>query len=54
MQIWVLLYILIIRKKDILVLGREPTQGCNKKEFFLSLHDNGGNSYLFVNGTEIC
>ena len=26
-QIWVLLFILIIRKKDILVLGRGPTQG---------------------------
>ena len=25
-----------------------------KKEFCLSLHYNGANSYLFVNGTEIC
>ena len=25
-----------------------------KKKFCLSLHYNGGNSYLFVNGTEIC
>ena len=24
-----------------------------KKKFCLSLHDNGGNTYLFVNGTEI-
>ena len=57
-----------IRKKT-LVLGREPTQGLEstltaekmylinftvtKKKFCLSLHHNGGNSYLFVNGTEI-
>ena len=25
-----------------------------KKKFCLSLHYNGANSYLFVNGTEIC
>ena len=25
-----------------------------KKKLCLSLHYNGGNSYLFVNGTEIC
>ena len=25
-----------------------------KKKFYLSLHYNGRNSYLFVNGTEIC
>ena len=24
-----------------------------KKKFYLSVHDNGTNSYLFVNGTEI-
>ena len=57
------------KKKDILVLGREPTQGLEgtltaekmysinftvtKKKFCLSLHYNGGKSYLFVNGTEI-
>ena len=57
------------KKKDILVLGRGPTQGLestltaekmysinftvSKKKFCLSLHYNGGNSYLFVNGTEI-
>ena len=57
------------KKKDILVIGREPTQGLEsnltadkmysinftvtKKKFCLSLHYNGGNSYLFVNGTEI-
>ena len=57
------------KKKDILVLERGPTQGLEssltaekmysitftvtKKKFCLSLHYNGGNSYLFVNGTEI-
>ena len=56
-------------KKDILVLGRGPTQGLEstltaekmysvnftltKKKFCLSLHYNRGNSYLFVNSTEI-
>ena len=55
--------------KDILVLGKGPTQGLEstlaagkmysinftiaKKKFCLSLHYNGANSYLFVNGTEI-
>ena len=54
--------------KDILVLGRGPTQGLEStltaekmysinftvtKKKFLSLHYNGGNSYLFVKGTEI-
>ena len=55
--------------KDILVLGRGPTQGlestltaekmysinftATKNKFCLSLHYNGGNSYLFVVGTEI-
>ena len=58
------------KKKDILVLGRRPTQGLEstltaekmysinftltKKKFCLSLNYYGGNSYLFVNGTEIC
>ena len=57
------------KKKDILALGRGPTQGLEssltaekmysinftvtKKKFCLSLHYNGGNSYLFVNSTEI-
>ena len=48
------------KKKDILVLGKGPTQGLKStltagKMYgnFLSLHYNGGNSYLFVNGTEI-
>ena len=57
------------RKKDILVLGKGPTQGLEstltaekmysinftltKKKFCLSLHCNRANSYLFVNGTEI-
>ena len=67
-QIWVLLFILII-KKDILVLRKRPTQGLEhtliaekmypinftvtRKKFCLSLHYNGANSYLFVNGKEI-
>ena len=57
------------KKKDILVLGKGPTQRLEhtltaermysinftvtKKKFCLSLHYNGANSYLFVNGTEI-
>ena len=57
------------RKKDILVLGKGPKQGfehtlttekmysidftVTKNKFYLSLHYNGANSYLFVNGTEI-
>ena len=56
-------------KKDILVLGKGPTQRLEhtltaeemysinftvtKKKFSLRLHYNGANSYLFVNGTEI-
>ena len=56
------------KKKDILVLGKVPTQGLEhtltaekmysinfmvpKKKFCLSLHYNRANSYLFVNGTE--
>ena len=67
-QIWVFLLIFII-KKDILVLGIRITQGLEhtlnaekiysinftvtKKKCCLSLHYNGANSYLFVNGTEI-
>ena len=57
------------RKKDILILGRGSTQGLEStlsaekiyainftkknRKFCLSLHYNGANSYLFVNGTEI-
>ena len=57
------------KKKDILVLGKGPTQGLEhtltaekmysinstvtNKKFCLSLHYNGANSYLFVNGTEM-
>ena len=57
------------KKKDILVLGKEPTQGLEhmltaekmysinftvtNKKFCLSLHYNEANSYLLVNGTEI-
>ena len=60
---------LIIRKKDILILRKEPTQGLEhtlaaekmysinftviKMKFCLSLYYNGANSYLFVNGREI-
>ena len=59
----------MIIKKDILILGRGPTQGLENtlttekmysinfteknKKFCLSLHYNGANSYLFINGTEI-
>ena len=58
------------KKKDILVLGIGPTKGLEhtltgekmysinftvtKKKFCSSFHYNGANSYLFVNGTEIC
>ena len=57
------------KKKDILVLGKRPTEGLEhtltaeklysinftmrKDKFCLSLLYNGENSYLFVNGTEI-
>ena len=59
----------MIIKNDLLVLGKGPTQGLEhtlnaekmysinftvtKKKFSLSLHYNGANSYLFVNGTEM-
>ena len=57
------------KKKDVLNIGKGPTQGLehtltagrlylinfteNNKKFWLSLHYNGANSYLFFNGTEI-
>ena len=57
------------KKKDILVLGKGPTQGLEhtltaekmysinftvtRKKISLSLHYNGANSYLFVDGAEI-
>ena len=57
------------KKENILVLGTGPTQGLEhtltaekmysinftvtNKKFCLSLHYNGANSYLFVNGKEI-
>ena len=57
------------KKKDILVLGKGPTQGLEhtltaekmysinftvtRKKNFLTLIYNGANSYLFVNGTEV-
>ena len=60
---------MIITKKDIVILGKGPTQGLEhtitaKKLYSinftkentkccLSLHYNRANSYLFVNGTEI-
>ena len=56
------------KKKDILILGKGPTQGLEhtltaekldsinltkeNTKFCLSLHYNGANSYIFVNGTE--
>ena len=52
------------KKKDILVLGKGPTQGLEHTltsekmqsinfTVTLSLHYNGANSYLFVNGVDI-
>ena len=57
------------KRKDILILGRGPAQELEStltaekiysvnftkknKKFCLSLHYNGANSYLFVNGTKI-
>ena len=49
------------KKKDILILGTTLTAEKlysnifteNDKKFCVSLHYNGANSYLFVNGTEI-
>ena len=57
------------KKKDILILGKGPTQGLehtltaeklysinftkHNTKFCLSLHCNRANSYLFVNGTKI-
>ena len=57
------------KKKDILILSKDPTQGLEhtlaveklysidftkeNTKFYLSFHYNGANSYLFVNGTEI-
>ena len=59
----------MIIKKDILALGKGPTQGLEhtltaekmylinftvtRKVFCLSSHYNGANSYLYVNGTEM-
>ena len=60
---------MITRKKNILVLGKGPTQGLEhtltaekmysinftvtKKRFCLSLHHNEANSYLFLDGAKI-
>ena len=57
------------RKKYLFILGKDPTEGLEHtlsaekmylitftvtgKKFCLTLHYNGANSYLFVNGTEI-
>ena len=57
------------RRKDILILGKGPTQGSNHTltaetqysinftgpgiKFCLNLHYNGSNSFLFVNATKI-
>ena len=59
---------MITKKKDILICGKGPTQGLEhtltaekmysinftvtKTKFCLSLHYNGANKYLFLNGTE--
>ena len=63
------MFILIIRKKTYYFLEKDQHKDFNilllqkkmhainftvtKKKFSLSLHYNGANSYLFVNGTEI-
>ena len=68
-QTRVLLPISIIKKKDILVLGKGPTQGLEhtltaekmystnftvtRKVFCLSLYYDGANSCFFVNGNKI-
>ena len=60
---------MITEKKGILILGKGPTQGLEymvsaekmnsinftkkKYKILLTLHYNGANSNLFVNGTEI-
>ena len=57
------------KKKDILILGKGPSQGLEHiltaeklysikftkeiTKFYLSLHYNGANRYLFVNGTKL-
>ena len=57
------------KKKDLLILGKGPTQGIKKtltsekmysinfaehnKKFCLSLHYNGTSNYLCINGKEI-
>ena len=66
---WVHQQKLITGKKNILILGKGPTQGLEhalsgekmysinfttkNTKFCLSLPFNGANSYLFVNGAEI-
>ena len=42
-------------KNNVLALGKDFVQEIlNNKKFCLSLHYNGANSYLFINGREIC
>ena len=41
------------KKKKIIIFGEGITQGLDDTTFCLSLHYNGANSCLFVNGTEI-
>ena len=48
----------MIIKKDILILGKAPTQGLDDTELtarvqVLSLYYNGSNSFLFANATKI-
>ena len=66
---WVHQQRLVTEQKDILILGKGPTQGLehtlsaekmysinfteHNKKFCLSLHYNGAKSCLFVNGKEI-
>ena len=40
-------------KNNFLVISEGPTFSKTNTKFCLSLHYNGGNSYLFVNGKEI-
>ena len=58
---------MLITKKDVLILGDDHTQGLEhaltaekmfsinftvtRNKFCLSLHYNGANSYLFIDGT---
>ena len=61
-QIWILLFILILGIGPTQGLSENPLTAekiysinftVTKRKFCLSLHYNGANNYLFVNGTEI-